>query len=90
MNISLTSKIEKWIQKRVKDGGYTGASEVIREVIREKIESEEKQGRLRQELDAGIGAGLEQAKRGQLLEGKEVFNKLRRRTQAYREKHKAA
>ena len=90
MNISLTDKIEKWIEKRVKKGGYTGASEVIREAIREKMDHEENEEKQRQGLDEAIGAGLEQAKRGEFVEPYKVWEQMKQRQEAARRKKKAA
>lgn len=77
MNVSLTPALERIIQEKVKSGLYNSASEVIREALRLL----EEQDRLRQmkleNLRKEIAIGIEQADRGQLVDGKEVFRKLR-------------
>jgi antitoxin ParD1/3/4 len=79
MNVSLTPALERIIQEKVKSGLYNSASEVIREALRLL----EEQDRLRQmkleTLRKEIAIGIEQADRGQLVDGKEVFRKLRTR-----------
>jgi antitoxin ParD1/3/4 len=53
MNISLTSELEQWIQKKVASGRYQTSSEVVREALRAQIEREEKLELLRGEIEKG-------------------------------------
>jgi antitoxin ParD1/3/4 len=53
MNISLTSELEQWIQKKVASGRYQTSSEVVREALRAQIEREEKLALLRGEIEKG-------------------------------------
>ena len=90
MNVSLTPEIEKWIEERVAKGFYSSASEVLREGIRVLKDRDGVQDSHRAELNKAIDAGLNQAKNGKLLDGKEVMGKMRQRAEEFRRKKKAA
>ncbi|MBX7149842.1 type II toxin-antitoxin system ParD family antitoxin [bacterium] len=79
MNISLTPELEKLVQKKVASGLYTSASEVIREALRlfeaEKRSYEQRLDNLRQDIETGI----KDADNGRLIEGSEVFKKIKSR-----------
>lgn len=79
MNISLTPVLEKLVEEKVDSGLYNSASEVIREALRLL----EEQDRLRQmkleDLKKEIKVGVDQADRGELVEGKTALQKLRSR-----------
>lgn len=86
MNVSLTPKLEKMVQKKVASGLYNSASEVIREALR-WMEQKEKVMELKlKELRQKVSKGLEQADQGMLLEGEEVFRKLRMRNKSMAKK----
>lgn len=75
MNVNLTSEQESFITERVRSHEYTSAEGVISEglrLIRAKEEYERKLAELRREIDIG----LDQAKRGELLDADEVFDKI--------------
>lgn len=85
MNVSLTPKLEKYIQKKVRSGRYTSASEVMREALRLLERAEERERELREfrtELDRGIA----EADAGITLDGEEVFAKLREKSRPRRKK----
>jgi antitoxin ParD1/3/4 len=66
MNVSLTSQLEKLVNKKVSSGLYHSASEVIREGLRLLKEHDEvRQQRLR-ELRHSIAIGLRQANQDQM------------------------
>ena len=76
MDISLTPEIEQFIHDRVKSGRYLSASEVVREGLRLLNEREfYYQARLAQ-LQKEITIGVEQADRGELLDGEAVMQEL--------------
>jgi len=60
-NVSLTPELEKFLQKKVKSGGYKSVSEVIREglrLLKEKDkENEIKLKALKLEIQKGIQSG---------------------------------
>ncbi len=63
MNVSLTPQLEAMIHERVESGRYASASEVVREGLR-LLEEREKLEHLRSLL----AVGLEEAKRGELID----------------------
>ena len=79
MNVNLTPELEKLVQEKVSSGLYNSQSEVVREALRLLIE----QDRLREahlsSLRASLAAGIEQADRGELLDGPRVIGELRSR-----------
>jgi antitoxin ParD1/3/4 len=77
MNVSLTPELEKLIHAKVETGMYLSASEVVREALR-LLEERDRLRELRlDELRKVIQVGIDQADRGELLDGPEVFDKLR-------------
>jgi antitoxin ParD1/3/4 len=79
LNVSLTPELEQFISARVSSGRYQTASEVVREGLRLLEEREERQRSALQELRELVAAGLEEAKRGELLDGEQVMADLLRR-----------
>jgi antitoxin ParD1/3/4 len=77
MNISLTPELEQFVQSRVASGLYQTASEVVREGLRLLEEREHARETALEELRAKIRLGVEQADRGELLEGDAVFEEIR-------------
>ena len=77
MNVSLTPELERFVQSRVASGRYQTASEVVREGLRLLEEREQSRETVIQELRAKIRRGIEQADRGELLDGDAVFDEIR-------------
>jgi antitoxin ParD1/3/4 len=77
MNVSLTPELERLIHKKVESGLYLSASEVVREALRLLDEPDRLQALKHEELRREIQVGIDQADRGELLDGAEVFEKLR-------------
>lgn len=77
MNVNLTPELEKLVQEKVASGLYNNQSEVVREALRLLAE----QDRLREahlvRLRAALASGLEQADRGELLDGPKVLEEMR-------------
>ena len=74
MNISLTPELEQMVQAKVKSGRYPSASEVVREALHLMDERDHLE-----ELRQLIAVGIEQADRGELVEGSVVFENIRER-----------
>jgi len=76
MNVNLTPELERLIQDKVASGLYNNQSEVVREALRLL----EEQDRLRElhvaKLRAALAEGLEQADRGETLDGVEVVREM--------------
>lgn len=66
MNVSLTTEMEEWVQKKVGSGLYTSASEVVREALRALHERETKKSARLANLREAISAGIESADSGDL------------------------
>jgi len=77
LNVSLTPELEQFVQSRVASGRYQTASEVIREGLRLLEEREQAREAAIEELRAKIRRGIEQADRGELLDGDAVFEEIR-------------
>lgn len=80
MNVSLTQKLEKFVQKKVASGLYTSASEVVREGLRLLEEQERlKKARL-QEVREKVEEGWAAAQHGNLVDGPAAMKTLLVRT----------
>ena len=76
LNVSLTPELEKFVESKVASGRYRSAGDVVREGLRLLEEREvSRQGAL-DEVRRKIALGLEQAKRGKLFDGEEVFQEV--------------
>jgi antitoxin ParD1/3/4 len=82
MNVSLTPELETLIHKKVESGLYLSASEVVREALRLLEERDRFNAIKFEELRKEIQIGVEQADRGELVDGPEVFAKLRSKVRA--------
>lgn len=80
MNVHLGSAFDQFVAELLKSGYYQTQSEVLREGLRLLKEREEvKQLRLA-ELHKEIAVGIEQADRGEFVDGPEAFEKIRQRS----------
>jgi antitoxin ParD1/3/4 len=86
MNVSLTDEQERFIAEKVASGRYRSAAEVVRAGLRLLMEREdEERGRAeawRAEVRRRIEEGFDEALRGELVDGEELFESLRRRLEA--------
>lgn len=86
MNVSLTPELEQLVHEKVKSGRYLSASEVVREGLR-LLEERDRlyQARLAK-LQTEIAIGIEEADRGELIDGEvviqELYEELRQASQA--------
>ncbi len=72
-NVVLTDQLSDFVDRKVLDGTYQNASEVLREALR-RMEREEVEW---EHVKSGIMIGLAQAERGELVDGEEAFQRLR-------------
>lgn len=86
MNVSLTPKLEKYIQSKVDSGRYTSASEVVREALRLLEEKEKERARALKEFQAELDRRIAEAEAGELLDGEEVFARIREKSRLRRKK----
>jgi antitoxin ParD1/3/4 len=88
MNVSLTSELEKFVEKEVRSGLYQTASEVVRAGLRRL--KEEREVRLRpvpatlDELEARLLQAIESLNAGKGANGEEVFRNLRKQIKVVR------
>jgi antitoxin ParD1/3/4 len=78
VNISLTPELDAFLQGRVKSGRYQTTSEVVREALRLLERHERDRDDALSQLKAKLKRGAAQAERGELLDGDEVFDELRK------------
>ena len=74
MNVNLTPELERLVQAKVASGLYNNQSEVVREALRLMAEHDHLRNA---HLKAALAEGLEQANRGELLDGAVVARELR-------------
>ena len=76
MNVSLTPQLEKFVSAKVESGRYNSASEVVREALR-LLEHRDEVFTLRKEqIRKQIEEGWQSAKRGEFVDGDEVFYRV--------------
>jgi antitoxin ParD1/3/4 len=76
LNVSLTPELEKFVESRVASGRYQSASEVVREGLRLLEERDISRQSALDEVRRKIAVGLDQAERGELFDGEEVFREI--------------
>ena len=58
MNISLPDQMKQWVEEQVATGRYANASDLMRDVIRERQEKLAAITRLQREIDKGRASGI--------------------------------
>lgn len=76
LNVSLTPELDPFVASRVASGRFQTASEVVSEALRLLEAQEQMRETALADLRREIAIGLEQAKRGELLDGEAVFDEL--------------
>jgi antitoxin ParD1/3/4 len=84
MNVSLTPELESFVTAKVETGMYGSQSEVVREGLRLLRERDRVMEARLQDLRSEVAEGLEQARRGELIPGDQVREKIRRKSQERR------
>ncbi|MDZ7780378.1 MAG: type II toxin-antitoxin system ParD family antitoxin [Gemmatimonadota bacterium] len=80
MNVSLTPELESFVTTKVGSGLYGSQSEVVREGLRLLMERDRLTEARLQDLRAEVADGLEQARRGELIPGEEVRDRIRQKS----------
>jgi len=88
LNVSLTPKLQRFVNKRVASGRYQSASEVVRDGLRLLDEREQAHKLALRQLRNQISVGLNQAKHGELRNGEVVFDRLAERIKIRRQMRK--
>jgi antitoxin ParD1/3/4 len=76
MNVHLTPDLEQFVQNKMKSGCYNSASEVVREALRLLEERDEVFTLRKDEIRKQIEEGWQSAKRGEFVDGDEVFERI--------------
>ncbi|MBZ5612143.1 MAG: type II toxin-antitoxin system ParD family antitoxin [Acidobacteriia bacterium] len=88
MNVNLGPVFDRFVANLLKTGLYQSQSEVLREGLRLLKEREElKQLRLA-ELRKQIAIGMEEADRGEFVDGKKAFAEIWKRSSSHRKRGK--
>jgi len=82
INVTLTPRLSRFVDNRLRSGRYESASEVVREALR-LLEGRDRApvGSV-EELKREIEIGLAQLRRGEGVEGEEFFRRLTARRRA--------
>jgi antitoxin ParD1/3/4 len=75
MEVSVTPEQERWIATLIGSGRYDDADDVVHEALRLLKEWEEDPVARFDALRRDIRAGLDEAVRGELVDGEEVFKR---------------
>ena len=84
MNVSLTEELEELVQKKVESGRYTSASEVIRAGLRLLEQEDELRATRLEAVRAQVREGIDQAERGELVDGELAVERVKKRAEAKR------
>ena len=76
INVSLTPSLRRLVDDKVASGRYQSASEVFREALRLLEQHDRLRQRQIKKTREQIEIGLGQARRGELLDGEQVFEEL--------------
>ena len=79
MTIRLSPELEALIAEDVARGSYRSADEFVAHAVQLLHEQEQWLADNRQDISAKIEQGFAQAERGELVDGDEAFQQLRRR-----------
>ena len=88
MHVSLTTYLEEYVREKVESGLYNSNSEVVREALRLMGERDKLREIRLEELRKEIQIGIDQADRGELILGHEVFRQLKKRSEEFKKKAK--
>jgi antitoxin ParD1/3/4 len=86
MNVNLGSAFDGFVAELLASGLYQSQSEILREGLRLLKEREDLRKARLEALRKEIAIGVEQADRGEFVDGKRVFQELRRRSGERRRK----
>jgi antitoxin ParD1/3/4 len=79
MNISIPDTLRDWVQSRVETGGYAGASDYLRELIRKDQEAVGERAQQFAALNAALERSFADIEAGRVHDADQVFENLRAR-----------
>jgi antitoxin ParD1/3/4 len=88
MNVSLTPKLERFVQAKVESGRYNSASEVVREALRLLEDHEQARAAQLAEFNEELGRRLVSLDRGENADPARVRSRLQRKSEE-RQKRRA-
>jgi len=80
MNVNLGPVFDEFVAEMLKSGLYQSQSEILREGLRLLKEREDLKKHRLGELRKEIALGADQAERGDFVDGRQVFAKIRRKS----------
>jgi antitoxin ParD1/3/4 len=86
MNVSLTPKLEQFVQAKVESGRYNSASEVVREALRLLEDHEQTRAIQLAELNQELGRRLASLDRGESADPTEIRSRLEIKSQEHRKR----
>jgi antitoxin ParD1/3/4 len=81
MTITLTAEQEKFIAQQLANGKYQSAGDVVSRSLRMLQDQEEFIRSNAKELREKIAVGLDQIRRGEIVDGREAIQKIREKLQ---------
>jgi antitoxin ParD1/3/4 len=78
VNVNLTPELERLVQEKVRSGLYNNQSEVVRAALRVFVEQERLREAQLERLRTSLTEGIQQADRGELLDGPATVRSVRR------------
>ncbi len=85
MRITVPPEVENLINEKLRSGRYASAEEVVQEALHLLDDHDCLRELKLQRLRGQIAVGMEQANRGELVDGEEVFEEIRRKSNALQE-----
>jgi antitoxin ParD1/3/4 len=82
ITVTLPPELEAFIEERVASGRFATAGEAVREGLRLLEEREQEREAVLSELRQEIEVGVEQAKAGELSDGRAFFERLRQKVRS--------
>ncbi len=82
MTIVLSAELERLIEEKVKSGMYSSPEAMVSTAIARLLENEEDFAP--GELESLVKIGTDELDRGDVFNGKEVFDEMRRKSAAFR------
>ena len=84
MNVSLTEELQELVERKVKSGRFTSASEVVRAGLRLLEQEDDYREAELEALRTKVQEGVEQAERGELADGEEALSRVKARAASKR------
>jgi antitoxin ParD1/3/4 len=88
MEISMTPKLEKFVNRKVASGEFGSPSDVIHEALRLMHEVEKERKRELEELRSEIQIGIDDAEQGKVRDAKEAIREVREQYRQERQNSK--